>query len=174
MKGSNSFIHYTTANTNLSHNSVSAIETDGDDNLWAGTWGGGINIINLNRLTKPTFTQLSFPTQYIAVLKYDSINKGMWIGTNRNIFFYDFELKKIINPLYVPQLQHIWGTLGCLIDENKNLYIGTSEGLAIIQLNSYNRKTSKFKSVNFTGNGEKIASLFLRNITSMSMDCPLS
>ena len=169
LKGSNSFIHYTTANTNLSHNSVSAIETDGDDNLWAGTWGGGINIINLNRLTKPTFTQLSFPTQYIAVLKYDSINKGMWIGTNRNIFFYDFELKKIINPLYVPQLQHIWGTLGCLIDENKNLYIGTSEGLAIIQLNSYNRKTSKFKSVNFTGNGEKIASLFLRNITSMSM-----
>ena len=169
LKGSNSFVHYTTANTNLSHNSVSTIEIDGDDNLWTGTWGGGINILNLNRLSNPTFTQMDFTTQYIAVLKYDTINKGMWIGTNRNIFFYDLQSKRIINPISEPSFQKIWGTLGCLIDDDSNLYMGTSEGLAIIPLKSYNRNTLKFKSVNFTGNGEKIAPLFMRNITSMSM-----
>ena len=169
LKGSNSFVHYTTANTNLSHNSVSTIEIDGDDNLWTGTWGGGINILNLNRLSNPTFTQMDFTTQYIAVLKYDTINKGMWIGTNRNIFFYDLQSKRIINPISEPSFQKIWGTLGCLIDDDSNLYMGTSEGLAIIPLKSYNSNTLKFKSVNFTGNGEKIAPLFMRNITSMSM-----
>ncbi len=167
LKGSNSFIHYTTSNTDLSHNSVSTIEMDGNDNLWAGTWGGGINIINLNQLSNPTFTHMDFPTQYIAVLKYDTINNGMWIGTNRNIFFYDLQSQRIIDPLANPSFQRIWGTLGCLTDTENNLYMGTSEGLAIIRLNTYNRKTSKFKSVNFTGNGEKIAPLFMRNITSM-------
>ena len=166
-KGSNSFIHYTTSNTNLSHNSVSSLEMDGNNNLWAGTWGGGINILNINRLSKPSFTQMNFPSQYIAVLKYDSLNNGMWVGTNRDILFYDIEAQKLIRPITEPSFQRIWGTLGCLIDENNNLYMGTSEGLAIVRLNFYNRKTSTFRAVNFTGNGEKIAPLFMRNITSM-------
>ncbi|MHB9056903.1 MAG: hybrid sensor histidine kinase/response regulator transcription factor [Paludibacteraceae bacterium] len=163
--GSNSFIHYTTANSNLSHNSVSALEMDGNNNLWTGTWGGGINILNLNQLSHPNFTQINFPTQFIGVLKYDSVNNGMWIGTNRNIFFYDIQSKKTANPLPASLYQRLWGTLGCLIDHKNNLYIGTSEGLAIINLNSYHRNSSKFSAINFTGNGEKVSPLFMRNIT---------
>ncbi len=166
-KGSNTFIHYTTSNTNLSHNSVSSLEMDGNKNLWIGTWGGGINVVNTNHLEAPLFTQMNIPSEYIAVLKYDSINNGMWVGTNRNILYYDIELQKLINPVTEPSFQRIWGTLGCIIDDNNNLYLGTSEGLAIVPLKSYNRKNGTFRVSNFTGNGDKIGPLFMRNITCM-------
>lgn len=164
-KGSNSFIHYTTQNTNISHNSVSAIEIDGEDNLWVGTWGGGINITGLKGFANLVFSQLSFPTQYIGVLKYDSINNGMWIGTNRNIFYYAIDSKNILTPADTDKFKRIWGTLGSLIDDDNNLYIGTSEGLAIIDLNVFDNSQSSFLMSKFVGNGEKIAPHFMCNIS---------
>ncbi|NLO71016.1 MAG: response regulator [Porphyromonadaceae bacterium] len=163
-KGSNSFIHYTASNTNLSHNSVSAIEMDGNNNIWAGTWGGGINIVNSNLQNSLVFTYLNLPTQYIGVLEFDSLNNGMWIGTNRDVFFYSIDSQQISNPLDQQLFPRIWGTLGSLIDKNQ-LYIGTSEGLAIVDLESLDKASSKFKAQKFVGNNEKIAPLFMRNIT---------
>lgn len=164
-KGSSSFIHYTTHNTNISHNSVSTIETDGEDNIWAGTWGGGINIASLKNIANPVFSQLNFPTQYIGVLEYDSTNNGMWIGTNRDIFFYEIDSKRIINPIDFSKFNRIWGTLGSLIDDDNNLYIGTSEGLAIVDLNNFDSSQTHFSITKFIGNDEKIAPHFMRNIT---------
>jgi ligand-binding sensor domain-containing protein len=44
--GSLSYIHYTTSNSGLSHNSVSALAADKYGRLWIGTWGGGLCVTN--------------------------------------------------------------------------------------------------------------------------------
>ena len=45
--GSEKFTHFTRDHGGLSHNSVSALTADPDDHLWIGTWGGGINLLDL-------------------------------------------------------------------------------------------------------------------------------
>lgn len=47
MPHSDHFIHYTTANSGLPHNSVSALTADSKGNLWIGTWGLGLAVMNL-------------------------------------------------------------------------------------------------------------------------------
>lgn len=165
IKGTDTFAHYTTGNTNLTHNSVSTIKSDNNENLWIGTWGGGVNIVNTSNLSYPVFSYISFPSQYIGALEYDSINNGMWIGTNRDIYFHNLTTNKTTRPFSPKAFPYIWGTLGSLIDNDSQLYIGTSEGLAIIDLKTYNPETSQFKVLNFNGGKAKITTLFMRNIT---------
>ena len=167
MRNSNEFIHYTVENSFLNHNSVSALEEDKDGNLWIGTWGGGVNILNLNLLPQISYRSYIPATDYIALLKYDPVNNGMWIGTNRNIYYYDIQSGAIKNPLPQDMTENINGVLGCLIDKNNILWIGCSKGLIQIDLNAFDKTNLKSSARFFSLNDTEVDNLFLKNITCL-------
>ena len=162
------FIHYTTAN-GLSHNSVSALVATTGNHLWVGTWGGGINI--LDKTSNHVINNLSsnstgYNIDFIGMLEYDTLNNGMWIGSNRGIFFYDLTTNKLTNPLPSSIINNIQGCLGCIIDKKNNLWIGTTIGVVIIDLKSFHKNHTQFSCRVFRANPQNRASAFLNKTTS--------
>jgi len=135
------FSHYRSERGELSHNSVSSIAADGEERLWVGTWGGGVNIMNPKAPQRPlqviyTHPETGFPLFFVAVLIYDPINNGMWVGANRGLFFYDVKTGKFVSPFYDNTAENIRGCLGAIIDKEDKLWIGSTEGVYIIDLHS--------------------------------------
>lgn len=143
-RGSDQFTHYTREQGGLSHNSVSALAADNDNRLWAGTWGGGINLFNLKnpkQVVEVISSQTNdFPIDFIGALTYDPINKGMWIGANQGLYFYDLATQRIISPLPDKTAENIHGCVGSIIDKEGQLWVGCMEGVYIIDLHTRSSK----------------------------------
>lgn len=167
MKGETGFMHIRAGKNSISHNSVSALEEDNDNKLWVGTWGGGISVLDLNMPDLKSFTYLPSFMDYIAVLRYDKKNEGIWIGTNRQIYFYDKEHKSIHTPIKSNLTNNLMGTLGCVIDNNNRLWIGTSKGLIVADLNTFNKKNFSCEAHFFVSGTKNPSQPFLKNITSI-------
>ena len=147
-KGERGFIHYTKANSALPHNSVSTLTADKYGRLWIGTWGGGISWINL---TEPkTIVGLNLPDEqarllnFIGAMAYDSINDGMWIGSNDGLFFYDFKKRELIEPFEECQL--VRGCIGSIVTKDGYLWMGCMQGVVIVDLKS--QKNGRFETRN--------------------------
>lgn len=166
-KGKDYFTHFTTESGLLCHNSVSTLEQDGDHNLWVGTWGGGITVLDINKSPAKIHVYSEPALNYVGCFKYDPINNGIWIGTNRNIFFYDINNNLMINPLPDELTKKIMGTLGCAIIDEDKLWMGTSEGLIIVDLKTWKKPENKFSAAYFKSNDQTINQLFLKNLTSI-------
>ncbi|MFV0330999.1 MAG: two-component regulator propeller domain-containing protein [Dysgonomonas sp.] len=166
-KDEKNFHHYQSGRGLLSHNSVSALEEDNDGNLWIGTWGGGIDILNLNKLPQTVLKKISSDQYYIGLLKYDSLNNGMWIGTNRNIFYYDIKTGNIKEPLPKDVTMNLMGTLGCIINNKNELWIGSSNGLIIADLNSFDQTNYRCDAKFLKLDEQEKSQLFLKNITCL-------
>lgn len=156
VKGSEQFTHYTSDTPPfLSHNSVSALAADGNNQLWVGTWGKGINILNPDHPEHMPVKSLSsqthpgFPIDFIGSLCYDPINKGMWIGANPGIFFYDLSTPKLYSPFPGKTAETIHGVIGALIDNTGKLWMGSMEGLYIIDLHSQTNKQFSYKHLKY-------------------------
>ena len=144
-RNSEDFTHYTREHGGLSHNSVSALTSDADNHLWIGTWGGGLNLLDLKaprQIQEVISSQTSggFPINFIGVLNYDPINKGIWIGANQGLYFYDPIKKEITAPLPDKIAENIHGCIGSIIDKEGKLWVGCLEGVYIIDLHSRSSK----------------------------------
>ena len=142
-KGQTVFEHFTTANSPLSHNSVSVLAADGAGHLWTGTWGGGLNVVNLStkavhRIVMPA--EQARLTNYIGALAYDARNRGLWIGSNDGVFFFDPQTQELTEPF--DSCQFIRGCIGSVIDNDGVLWMGCMQGVCAIDLKS--RKNGKF------------------------------
>lgn len=164
-KGESSFTHYMAGPGLLSHNSVSVLEEDNDGNLWIGTWGGAISILNESKLPAISYKYINPNSSFIGILKYDPVNNGMWIGTNRAVYWYDIHNNSLEIPLPDNMNQNIWGTLGSAIDKKNRLWLGCSEGLIQVDLNAYDERTKKFAARFVSLNEQEVNKLFLKNIT---------
>jgi signal transduction histidine kinase/ligand-binding sensor domain-containing protein/DNA-binding NarL/FixJ family response regulator len=143
LKGSDTFTHYTSdAPAYLSHNSVSALTADDDNRLWVGTWGNGITLIHIDRPEQRAMKYISsqthpgFPVDFIGSLCYDAMNKGVWIGANPGIYFYDLVTDKICSPFDDDMAENVPGAIGTLIDTRGRLWMGSMEGVYLIDLHS--------------------------------------
>lgn len=143
LKGSDSFTHYTSdAPSFISHNSVSALTTDANGRLWIGTWGDGITLLDLNHPDRRAIKYISattnpeFTIDFIGSICYDPINKGIWIGANPGIYFYDLVADHMFSPFPNPDAANVYGVIGTLIDTKGRLWMGSMEGLYIIDLHS--------------------------------------
>ena len=92
------FTNYSTSNSELSHNSVLSIWEDDDDNLWLGTYGGGLNKLDLKTNKFSHFTEnegLSNNSIY-GVIGGDS--NELWLSTNfgLNVFNTKTETFKVL------------------------------------------------------------------------------
>ena len=142
------FTHYTTSNTLLSHNSVSALAADASGRLWVGTWGGGINMLQLDN--PAGLEPLSVPTAYqpllnfIGALAYDSLNDGIWIGSNDGIYFYDLKSSELKDPF--EGSRNFRGCIGSLITSDGHLWMGCLEGAVVVDLKKRSRARYPFSS----------------------------
>lgn len=139
MPNSNDFIHYTQENGSLPHNSVSAITAEPSGKLWIGTWGGGLCLFDPNRPNRPIKTisegkGCNYPLDFVGSMVYDTLNNGLWIGTNNGIYFYDAEQEKITLPLPEEICFNVYGSLGAVIDKENKLWIGHLNGVFVIDL----------------------------------------
>lgn len=142
-KGKDRFKHYTTDYpAYLTHNSVSAITEDDNKQLWVGTWGNGISALNINHPDKrsvkhvTSYTHPGYPIDFIGSLCYDPINKGLWIGGNHGIYFYDIQADTVFTPLPDNIARNIHGSIGILIDRKNRLWMGSMEGIFVIDITS--------------------------------------
>ena len=146
--GSTDFIHYTTSNSGLSHNSVSALAADRHGRLWIGTWGGGLCVTD--RQGAHQISRLEFPgdfrwlTNFVGALATDSINDGLWIGSNAGLFFYDFKSGQIEEPFH--GCRSVTGSIGAIVDRDGILWMGCMQGLRLVDLNSGRNGRRPFKT----------------------------
>ena len=137
------FVHLTKENSSLSHNSVSALVADDKGRLWTGTWGGGLNVVDLTSQTVHKVEmseQQARLTTYIGALAYDSYNDALWIGSNDGIFLYDLKTGQLMEPFEGCDL--IRGCIGSVIDKDGVLWMGCMRGVCAVDLKS--KKGGKF------------------------------
>ena len=141
--GEETFSHFTdSSSTRLSHNSVSALSIDNKNRLWVGTWGYGISVIDKNNPFKPSSMYINsgeYPElllDLVGGLFYDAINKGMWIGSNQGLYFYDLDNDKLVVPAPVETFANIQGIIGMAEDEKGFLWVGSQEGVYAVDLKS--------------------------------------
>lgn len=135
-QGTSDFVHYTTANSGLSHNSVSALAADHHGRLWIGTWGGGV--CQTDRQGPHLMTRLALPDEYrglttfVGALAVDTINDGLWIGSNAGLFYYDFKKQRIEEPF--EGCRSITGSIGAIVDQEGTLWMGCMQGVIKVEL----------------------------------------
>ncbi len=90
------------ASPNYRPNYVLSMLLDSHDNLWVGTWGGGLSLFNAQKNTFRNFTQKDgLPGNFILTLN-EGPNGKLWIGTNKGLSRFDgktFENFSTLNGL---------------------------------------------------------------------------
>lgn len=137
--GDSRFRHITTAGNVLSHNSVSALAYDGDERMWVGTWGGGVDVLSTHEPYRDVMhinQQAGYEPNisFVGTLAYDSINDGMFIGSNGGLLFYDCRTGRLSAALKTGSDFAAFGFVGSHVDGNDRLWMGSAGGLLIIDL----------------------------------------
>jgi signal transduction histidine kinase/ligand-binding sensor domain-containing protein/CheY-like chemotaxis protein len=139
--GSDIFDILTVDNHGLCHNSVSALAIDGNNMLYAGTWGNGISVLDLNKKGCPVVRHITdLPSPFIGSLIYDAKNDCMWVGTVRGLVYMKDD--KVFAP--IKALGESNGALGAYIDSHERLWMGLSNGLVVIDLNVVRADTAQY------------------------------
>ena len=142
------FDHWPLTDIGLKHNTVSVLEPDGHGRLWIGTWGGGLNWIEI-RGQRPEVHHVAMPsdmdklTDYIGALAYDKLNDALWIGSNDGIFYYDLQTGQLEDPFR--ENRDIRGCVGSHVDRQGQLWMGCMSGVCIIDLYSRPSGRGDFK-----------------------------
>ncbi|NDV57728.1 two-component regulator propeller domain-containing protein [Bacteroides sp. 519] len=151
--GSNEFIHYTFDQTNdnsISNNSISGILIDSENYLWAYTWGVGINELNLNIANNETFIrhrredELGLEGDFVSSACEDLVNNGLWFGTTRGLHFYNKANQHFTRVLFDKSDNEFDAVRAMIIDRKNRLWLGTSEGVFIMDLHSFSPTSLNF------------------------------
>lgn len=130
--------HDPTDTTSLQHNWIWSLYEDQNQQLWVGTFGGGVS--RFDQATE-TFKRYSLddahqnPAEYAIIQTfYEDRNEHLWIGTtNHGFYVYDAQTDTFGRPpLHKAEdqvLVHVLNTLLFFEDQDKNLFLGTLEGL---------------------------------------------
>lgn len=154
-KGESNFEHFVCNpkdKTTISHNTVSGLLLDSENHLWVYTWGAGINELDLNIANNRNFKRHQkrndgVDVNFVASACEDIINKGIWFGTTEGLHFYDKQKGELAKVKF-SQLDNKFETMPSLLIDHKNrLWVGTSDGLFIIDLFSFARSRIHFNYI---------------------------
>jgi len=165
------FISYTKNNSNISNNTVMAVQQNFDGFLWVGTFGGGIDRMTINDEKFTSFSQISspqydFPEDEILSLYIDR-SGVLWAGSHLGEGVSKIQKVKtkfnIINNKSTGKLNLNDDVVWSLFKDSKeNLWVGTYRGgINVLNLESKQRTIYK-KS---TGNTGSIDDNHIRSIT---------
>ena len=136
--------------TSISNNTINGLFTTADNHLWIYTWGVGINDLDLNKPDERKFkryTREEFSTlkgDFISSACEDTINRGIWFGSTRGVLFYDRETNSFSRVLLDRVTNEFESIHALLIDKKKRLWVGSSQGVFIIDLFSFAKSRKRF------------------------------
>lgn len=136
--------------TSISNNTINGILIDSDNYLWAYTWGVGINGLDLNipgnrafeRYTREYIPELE--GDFISSACEDRINRGIWFGTTHGIHFYDKQKNTFTKISFDQSDNEFEAVHALLVDRKKRLWVGTTQGVFIIDLTSFAQSHTRF------------------------------
>lgn len=105
----------------LMNKEVLSIIADHEQNLWIGQKGGLVLFDGAAFSTKPISEQIS-----VNALLYDSLDRHVWIGTNRGLYVCeDIQADLNVHDPFLPQV-----TVYCLLlSQDRHLWIGSNKGV---------------------------------------------
>ena len=136
--------------TSVSNNTLMGILIDSDNRLWAYTWGVGINEIDLNIPNNRTFNRHirdnipELESDFINSACEDVINHGIWFGSTRGVHFYDKRKDTFVRVLFEQSDNEFEAIYALLIDSKKRLWVGTTQGVFIVDLASFAKSNKRF------------------------------
>ena len=136
--------------TSVSNNTLMGILIDSDNRLWAYTWGVGINGIDLNIPNNRTFKRYTCENipelegDFINSACEDVINHGIWFGSTRGVHFYDKRKDTFVRVLFDQSDNEFEAIYALLIDSKKRLWVGTTQGVFIVDLASFAKSNKRF------------------------------
>lgn len=131
----------------LSHNDIHSLFIDDNQILWAGTWGGGVNIMSpLLRKFEHYTHQINNPeslSDYV-VSSFAEDQSGVWVGTEQGgLNFFNTETKifrRIPLNNIPPDKEPANNVKSLLLDKANNLWVGTyAKGLL-----KFNKESGSF------------------------------
>ena len=138
--------------TSITNNTINGLLIDSDNYLWAYTWGVGISSLNLNIPGNRTFRR--YEREYIPELEggdfinsacEDRINHGIWFGSTRGgLRFYNKGNGTFTRVLFDQSDNEFEAVPVLLIDSKKRLWVGTTQGVFIVDLASFARSNTRF------------------------------
>ncbi|TAD99074.1 MAG: hypothetical protein EAZ97_09725 [Bacteroidetes bacterium] len=141
------FKHKQNDSTSLPINNISKLFIDSENNLWIGTWGGGICLYNPEMQTFKTFDNQKNNKKSLSENRihciFEDENKNLWIGTTNGLNLFDkktgtferfFNKKGDKNTL---ANNKVWTMAKS--DQKDHFWIGTQNGL-----NLFNTKSKQF------------------------------
>src|SRR5690606_16851495 len=158
----NQYLNQPGNENSLSHNNAYRVFLDNANNLWIGTWGGGLNKLDIARQKIYRYnleTAANYSRINDIVLSIEQDRSGIiWVGTDGGgISKIDPKRKKFTNITYQPgrknTLTNTW--VLSMYEDKKGLWVGTKAG----GLNfSSNRKD--FQKVDLTINARSVRAFF--------------
>lgn len=154
-----SYKHDVEDSSSLAYDFVWVIFEDNQNNIWAGTYGGGVSRYNPKT---DNFTNFSFDESDPYSISDDRVrgiaedpNGNIWLGTDNGLSMLDLETGKFIR--YTTKDGLLSSTIRQikLSQDHKNLFIATGEGLNIIDL-----KTKKISAIEHQKNVDNSLSHF--------------
>ncbi len=136
--------------SSISNNTINGLLIDSDNYLWAYTWGVGINGLDLNIPNNRTFTRYTRETipelegDFISSACEDTLNRGIWFGSARGIHFYNKREGKFTRVLFDKSDNEFEAVHALLIDRKKRLWVGTTQGVFIVDLPSFAKSNKHF------------------------------
>lgn len=136
--------------TSVSNNTLMGVLIDSDNRLWAYTWGVGINEIDLNIPNNRTFKRYTCENipelegDFINSACEDVINHGIWFGSTRGVHFYDKRKDTFVRVLFDQSDNEFEAIYALLIDSKKRLWVGTTQGVFIVDLASFAKSNKRF------------------------------
>jgi PAS domain S-box-containing protein len=128
---------FTTFNTKngLNSNRVATLHLDSKKRLWVGTFGGGISVIENDKVVSSITTAEGLSNNVIAFIKEDRDGR-FWIGTKRGLTILDGTDVFAINTRNGLISEEI-NQRAAIVTENNQLWFGTVSGATSINLNDY-------------------------------------
>jgi ligand-binding sensor domain-containing protein/class 3 adenylate cyclase len=139
---------YDAVRDGLALNWISTINGDHLGNIWIGTWGGGITVLDKDKVQNNFNIKNGLHDNKIWCI-YEDREGNILLGTNENGLLI-FKGSKFVSFSKSDGLinDQVWAITQ---DENGNLWFGTNEGITV-----YSPKTNKFES--FTTENSKLVS----------------
>ena len=137
---------YLTKKDGLSSNQIRSLFIDSEDNLWVGTFKGGLNYYNTKTLENTIFSTKGDSSHHINDNSIWTIiedeRKQIWFGTYNGLYCYNLSNQKIRSYTSSTEDSNSISNNAVYcssIDQNGHIWFGTYSGL-----NEYNPQTDKF------------------------------
>ena len=127
-------------------NYIEVLHLDENNNLWVGSWGGGLSLYNADQDNFTNYTSNKengdFNYNYISAI-YDDKEGNLWLATPNGLYKFNKQLKTFKRFVHDPKdnksLSNVIVT-ALFEDSKNNFWIGTSKGLNLFDKETGNSK----------------------------------